>query len=187
VYKRLARKKFFLIPYAFVLALVICSAQAHAAPILFKDKISLSRGTKTTELNIGTSDKLLVTIKAPGHDVGVRAFFETFTDEVSWDNKAKIASIKNNGKELVIPVSGNYTPKENEVVLPDGWAYFKDGKIYLKFPYFAYVFDRYAEFDSSSEEYQWKEKLAFLGIEYVDSNDSTAKDGIIHTSVHIKA
>ncbi|QHW29906.1 hypothetical protein GZH47_03025 [Paenibacillus rhizovicinus] len=175
--------------YAIVLIYGTLAVHAFASSaILFENKIPpISTDTKFTEISIAMSGKNAQKLIVKGHDVGIRALFEKFSDQVVWDNKAKFVAIKNNGKELVIPFSENFKPNSNQITLPDGWAYFKDGRTYLRFPYFAYLFDRYAEFKSGSEEDLWKQKLSFLNIDYIDTNDSTPKDQTIHSSLLIKS
>ncbi|MUG45215.1 stalk domain-containing protein [Paenibacillus woosongensis] len=174
--------------YVFALTLVFSSIQAYASssPVLFQDKILVVDNVKT-EISLALGDKISSEIVVTGQDVGVRDFFKLFTDEVAWDNQNKEVIVKNKGKQLVISLSGKVTTQDNQIILPDGWAYLEDGKAYLKFPYLAYLFDRYGEFESDSEEYQWKEMLSFLNIEYIDTNNSSPKDRMVHSFVMIKA
>ncbi|OWA37087.1 hypothetical protein B9G55_03160 [Saccharibacillus sp. O16] len=166
------------------------SAQAAESPVLFQDQAQEQRffvpGDIKTQIEFGYGKKDLGTITIPGQDVGVRAFFEKFTEGVSWDQKNKVAIVKNKGKTLIIPFSGKVAAQANQVVLPDGWAYLKDGKAFLKYPFFAYVFDRYGEYKSGSEEKQWQQRLGFLNIEYIDTIGYSSKDNIFHTGVTIK-
>lgn len=160
-------------------------AYASRVPVLFQDKILLVDDVKT-EISIALGNKSLSKIVITGQDVGVKEFFKSFTDEVTWDNKSKKVIVKNKGKELIIPFAGKVTAKNNQVIFPKGWSYLKNGRTYLKFSYLAYIFDRYGDFETGSEEYQWKEKLSFLNIEYIDTNNSSPKDHMIHSFVMIK-
>lgn len=143
-------------------------------------------GDIKTQIEFGYGKKDLSAITIPGQDVGVRTFFEKFTEGVSWDPKNKVAIVKNKGKKLIIPFAGKVAAQANQVVLPDGWAYLKNGKAFLKYPFFAYVFDRYGEYKSGSEETQWQQRLGFLNIQYIDTIGYSSKDNIFHTGVTIK-
>lgn len=164
------------------------SAQAAESPVLFQEQAQglFVPGDIKTEIGFGYGEKDLGTITIPGQDVGVRTFFEKFTEGVSWDQKNKVAIVKNKGKKLIIPFSGKATAQANQVVLPDGWAYLKNGKAFLKYPFFAYVFDRYGDYKPGSEEKQWQQRLGFLNIEYIDTINSTPKDDFVHSGVRIK-
>ncbi|SDS51731.1 Copper amine oxidase N-terminal domain-containing protein [Paenibacillaceae bacterium GAS479] len=180
------KNKLFLVSIATIFAVAIFVTRADAAKsILFQDKILTVTKVKT-EIYISKGERISPKLIVPGQDISVRAFFGKFTDEVSWNSTEKVAIVKKNGKELVIPMVSNLAISKNQVAMPEGWTYFKNGTAYLKFPYLAYVFDRYAEYESDSEEFQWKEKLSFLDIQYIDTNNSAPKDKMIHSSVVIK-
>ncbi|GEM_PF-3108350 len=167
------------------------SAQAAESPALFQEQAQeqgfFVPGEIKTEIGFGDGKKDLGMITIPGQDVGVRAFFEKFTEGVSWDQKTKVAIVKNKGKKLVIPFSGKVAAQPNQVVLPEGWAYLKNGKAFLKYPFFAYLFDRYEHYERGSEEEQWQFRLGFLNIQYIDTINSTPKDNLVHSGVRIKA
>jgi len=117
-----------------------------------------------------------------GIHVPVRELFGGAT-EITWDNNTKTSYIKRNGVQLVVSQDTKYKLTKNQVAWPKEWTSFDKGKMYIKFPYLAYIFDRYADFSAGSEESEWKERLEFLGIEYIDNNDSTAKDNTVHSFV----
>jgi len=76
-----------------------------------------------------------------------------------------------------------YAASEHQVVLPSEWVRLLNGRVMIHFPYLAYIFDRYAKHKDGSEAAIWKERLRFLGISYIDTNDSSSKDNIIHSFI----
>lgn len=118
-----------------------------------------------------------------GPYVSARTLFEHTTDQITWEHNSKVAVIEKNGKQLVIAQDKEYKPSANQIVLPSSWSTLVNGRTMIKFPYLAYIFDRYLEHDDHSEAALWKEKLDFLEISYIDNNDSTAKDGTIHSFI----
>ncbi|OWA37085.1 hypothetical protein B9G55_03150 [Saccharibacillus sp. O16] len=183
-------KKGFVLAGVLMVSLAGWNVSAHAAesPVLFQEQAQgfFVPGELKTEIGFAYGKKSLGKITVFGQDVSVRDFFEKFTEGVSWDQKNKVAIVKNKGKQLIIPFSGKVTAQANQVVLPDGWAYLKDGKAFLKYPYFAYVFDRYGEYKPGSEEVQWKQRLGFLNIEDIDTINSSPKDKMVHSFIKIK-
>lgn len=118
--------------------------------------------------------------------VPVRALFAKVDADISWGHTSKVATIKKNGKRLVITQNKNYALSEDEVLWPREWAIVEDGMTKISFPYLAYIFDRYAKHSEGSEASKWKETLSFLGIEYMDNNDSSAKDKTLHSFVRFE-
>jgi len=117
-----------------------------------------------------------------GQYIPVRELF--LPSSIRWDHERKAAIIENDGKQLVISMNDNFIATEDQILWPRGWAILKDGKTMVKFPYLAFIFDRYAKHGDSSEAALWKKKLSFLGISYIDNNDSSAKDKTLHSFIN---
>lgn len=161
--------------------------KANAESILFQDKLPPTiTATKFTELTINKNDKNIFEHTFSGQDIPVKDLFGKIVEKITWDNKNKVAIIESNGKSLVLGQSGQYVAKNNQLVLPRGWSYLKDGRTFIHLPYLAYVFNRYGNYTQNSEEIKWQKNLEFLNIEYIDTNDSSPKDQTVHSFINIK-
>lgn len=142
-------------------------------------------GSKTEQIGLTIRYKLKTEpeVLFKGIHVPVRALFAKIDADINWDNTSKVAAIKKNGKRLVITQSKNYALSEDEVLWPREWAILEDGMTKISLPYLAYIFDRYVKHSEGSEASKWKETLSFLGIEYMDNNNSSPKDKTLHSFV----
>lgn len=102
--------------------------------------------------------------------------------EISWDHKTKTAYVMRGEEQLVFSQDPQFVSSDIQVVWPTEWLLFKDGRMMIHFLYLAYLFDRYEEFQGSSDESQWREKLSFLGISYID-NTFGFKDQTLHSFI----
>lgn len=121
---------------------------------------------------------------ARGPYIPVREIFPSST--INWDHEAKVATVENDGKQLVITCNENFMASDDQIVWPSEWAVLQDGRMTVLFPYLAFIFDRHADHKDNSEAASWKEKLSFLGISYIDNNDSSAKDQTLHSFINFE-
>ncbi|GBF73794.1 hypothetical protein PA598K_02115 [Paenibacillus sp. 598K] len=136
-------------------------------------------------LTVRYDEKTQPELEFTGVHVPIRELFGG-TTQITWDNNTKTSYIERNGIQLVVSQDTKYKLTKNQVPWPKEWTSFDNGRMLIKFPYLAYIFDRYADFSADSEESEWRERLAFLGIDYIDNNDSTAKDRTMHSFINYK-
>jgi len=116
-----------------------------------------------------------------GNCYPVRDLFGPEVESIDWDNKRKIAFIRNQGKELILNFgSGSFTPDVHQVVMPKEWICFEDGKSKISLSFLNGVFSIYPFVDQEIEKtrQEWKERLAFLGIRA--ANGVTDHKSMIH-------
>ncbi|ANF95792.1 stalk domain-containing protein [Paenibacillus bovis] len=157
------------------------AAAASSDPFVQKAK-SVYAGTLTRSslLITGPSakEKVYSTIYIPVKDI-----FKGYADQITWDSKRKIAIVKKGDSEMILNFSDqSISSSDHQIVLPESWVKMQNGAASINALVLSYVFDRYGESYNDLQREQWKEKLYFLDIQYVDPFPG-GKDGIMHVNV----
>ncbi|MBB3132285.1 hypothetical protein FHS19_007014 [Paenibacillus rhizosphaerae] len=129
-----------------------------------QQKFNANRPTEVTV----RIDKKNTTKTYKNNFVPIRFLFEKTSEQITWNNKTKTATVIKNGKRIL------FTTKDikgsiNQIVWPKGWLILKDGRTYIDMIYLNQIFDRYGNYETNSEESAWEQKLGFIGIAYIDS------------------
>ncbi|MGF7048157.1 hypothetical protein J2T13_002664 [Paenibacillus sp. DS2015] len=154
---------------------------AKAAPLEKRAAQAYNSSLKKTELNVSANNKLTTTDYNSIY-IPIKDIFKNHVDAVKWDNKKKIAIVKNQGSELILNFSGKeLKATENQVILPKSWTKLSNGSAGINVFVLAYLFEIYAD-DSDKERLKWAEKLSFLDIKQTEGIGG-AKDGVMHIFV----
>ena len=118
--------------------------------------------------------------------IPVRKLFAPFVNNVDWDNKRKIAIVRNDGKELIFSFSKKEIKlKKNQFLIPESNTKFIKGRVYIDGVWIAWLFDRNLTKGTDKVRDSEQQKYSFLGIKETDILVS-AKDSTIYLHVMLK-
>lgn len=185
------KKKLVLLGIVSILLMTLVSPMVQADDLesveqTFSERVNSIYGWPSIKRTVGGvvhKDGTRYLFEINGTFLPLRELFESDMEEIAWDNQRKVAIVRQGKKELVLNFSEQeWQAAENQIVLPKEWIRFEDGITKISAPFLAYVFDRYAGSDQTrhKEADEWREKLSFLGIQYINGINSSAKDGALH-------
>jgi hypothetical protein len=102
--------------------------------------------------------------------IPIRDLFVSHVESVKWDNKSKVAEIKNDGSTLIFNLSNKkMVSSDSKIVLPKEWIRISQGRVEINSSIVAYLFDKYSESYKDVERDAWEKKLSFLGIKETEA------------------
>ncbi|NGM84694.1 hypothetical protein G5B47_20030 [Paenibacillus sp. 7124] len=180
------------IPCLLLISMLTSASLTGASPagkaFVATSKQHYSTATKSV-LNLSADDKLTTTTYNSIY-IPIKDIFAKQVDSLTWDNTKKLATITNEGKQLLINLSGkSIAASDNQVILPSEWVRIVNGRVSLNAYVLAFIFDRYADRYNdteqvSAERAQWESKLSFLNIDWTDG--LADKEHYIHVNVVFK-